>query len=86
MGARDLAEAGHPATRAREGVLIGGAVYRRPGDRQRVFEMKVGRAGAVVPTTFVEYTRGRRTYTLVMGWEMGRCGTEAVRVLEQHTC
>jgi len=48
--------------------------------------MKVGRAGAVVPTTFVEYTRGRRTYTLVMGWEMGMCGTEAVRVLEQHTC
>lgn len=123
ISAKDIAEAGHPGNRARDGLLIGTAVYRNPTDRQRhlrgtlddevagtvvrqpcsaqraspnglpeegfaelVFEMKVGRAGAVVPTTYVDYTRGRRAYTLVIDWEMGMCGKLANRVLDPHSC
>jgi hypothetical protein len=79
---------------------VAGTVVRQPCSAQRespnglpdegftelVFEMKVGRAGAVVPTTYVDYTRGRRAYTLVVDWEMGMCGTRAARVLEPGDC
>lgn len=79
---------------------VAGTVVRQPCSAQRespnglpeegfaelVFEMKVGRAGAVVPTTYVDYTRGRRAYTLVIDWEMGMCGSRAARVLEPGSC
>ena len=45
------------------------------GFSELVFEMKVGPRGAMVPRTYVDYTRGRRAYTLVIDWEMGACGS-----------
>lgn len=56
------------------------------GFAELVFEMKVGRAGASVPRTYVDYTRGRRAYTLVIDWEMGACGTRVERELGPEYC
>ena len=53
------------------------------GFSELVFEMKVGRRGAHVPRTYVDYTRGGREYTLEMGWEMGACGTRTRGVVDR---
>jgi hypothetical protein len=56
------------------------------GFSELVFEIKAGRAGAFVPRTYVDYTRGRREYTLVVKWEMGVCGTRTDGVLGALDC
>lgn len=56
------------------------------GFSELVFEIKAGRAGAFVPRTYVDYTRGRREYTLVVNWQMGVCGTRTDSVLGPLDC
>ena len=56
------------------------------GFSELVFEMKVGRRGGLVPRTYVDYTRGRRAYTLVIDWEMGACGVRVRRELGPEYC
>ncbi|HEX4977522.1 MAG TPA: hypothetical protein VFV40_06610 [Nocardioides sp.] len=56
------------------------------GFSELVFEIKAGPAGAFVPRTYVDYTRGRREYTLVVNWQMGVCGTRTREVLGEPDC
>jgi hypothetical protein len=56
------------------------------GFSELVFEMKVDRRGALVPRTYVDYTRGGRAYTLVVNWEMGACGTRTRELVDEYSC
>jgi len=51
---------------------------RKAGDQgytDLLTELTVGRRGAMVRRTYVDYTSGGRQYTLVVRWEMTACGT-----------